>query len=162
MTDLKSKAHKDIASSTINAFKRHLMPIHGSIALASKSWALPIVHVGIQTGGNTCFILSWKITFLLKLPLPGISYTFGPGMTQTLEVLHWADTELMSLQNHQNRPRHNQGLSGSRSKVGCTNCPNFIPMPIVLGAISIDSERRVQHVYFKTQIICSNPGFNWL
>lgn len=88
MTDLKCKAHNDIASSSINAFKRHLMPIHGLIALASKSWTLPTVHVGIQTGGNTCFLLSWGITFLLKLPLPGIAYTFGPGMIQTLEVLH--------------------------------------------------------------------------
>lgn len=128
------------------------MSIHGLIALAPKSWALPIVNVGIQTGGNTCFLLSWRITFLLKLPLPGIYYTFGPGMTKTLEVLHCAYTELMSLQNHPNRPRHNQGPSGSPSKVGWSNCPNCIPTPIVLGTISIDSERKIQHFYFKLKL----------
>lgn len=56
------------------------------------------------------------MTCLFKPPLPGVSYTFGPRMTQTSEVLYQAGTELTSPQNHQKRPRRNQGPSGSLLK----------------------------------------------
>lgn len=100
MTDLKSKAHSGTASSTINALKRHLMPVHSLTALVPKSDAVPTTHEGIQTGGNTCFLLSWRTTCLCKLPLPAVSCTSGTGLNQTSEARHQADTELNSPQNH--------------------------------------------------------------